>query len=153
MQTSNESITNARRISGNILVYFGGVVLIGSAAAKFAHVPKVVTQLAAMGFGGERLMLIAVLEIISAVLFLLRPTRSAGLLLVSAYLGGAIATHIQHGESPLQAAIVLSVLWLGTWLRHPHVLWTQSHSGEAVARRAPVTQSESSLIASLNHRA
>jgi len=57
-------------------------------------------------------------------LFLVRSTRAIGLLLVSAYLGGAIATHIQHGQAPSQPVFVLSLLWLGASLRHPGILWS-----------------------------
>jgi len=99
-------------------------MLIGSAGAKFARVPKVVTELRAMGFDGYRVMLIAVLELLSALLFFIPSTRSAGLLLVSSFMGGAIATHVQHGQPFLQPAFLLSLLWLGAWLRHPEILWS-----------------------------
>jgi hypothetical protein len=122
MRTDNVSISRKRRITGNILMVLGGVMLIGSSGAKFAHVPAVVTQLGAMGFTGNRLMFIAVLEIVSAVLLLIPLTRSGGLLLVSSYLGGAIATHLQHGEPIVQPSFVLVLIWLGTWLRHPVIL-------------------------------
>jgi DoxX-like family len=82
-------------------------MLIGSAGAKSAHVPQVVEQLAAMGFDGGRLTFIAVLEIVSAILFLVSFTRFLGLLLASAFLGGAIATHLQHSQPIVQPAFVL----------------------------------------------
>jgi hypothetical protein len=124
MQGNEQSMGAARRVAGNILIGLGGIALIGSAAAKFAHVTKVVEQLAASGFYGERLTLIAGLEVVSAVLFLIPSTRAAGLLLVSAFLGGAIATHVQHGLPMAQPAVFLFVLWLGAWLRHPQILWS-----------------------------
>src|SRR5437899_462703 len=116
MKTENASISRKRRITGNVVMILGGVMLIGSSIAKFAHVPAVVTQLGAMGFTGNRLMFIAVLEIVSAVLFLIPLTRSGGVLLVSSFLGGAIATHLQHGEPIVQPSFVLLLIWLGTWL-------------------------------------
>jgi hypothetical protein len=124
MQPNNQPISKSRRVLGNGLIFFAGLGLAGSAAAKFARVPKVVGELGAMGFDGHWLMLIAVLEILSAGLFLMRSTRAFGLLMVSAFLGGAIATHIQHGHSPAQPVFFLSVLWLGAWLRHPEILWS-----------------------------
>jgi hypothetical protein len=126
MDTANASIGKARRIAGLVLIWLGSIVLIGSAGAKFAHVPKVVNELGAMGFDGERLTMIAVTEIASALLFLLPLTRSIGLLLVSAYMGGAIATHVQHGQPFIQPAMILTVIWAGTWLRHPQVLWSMN---------------------------
>ncbi len=114
----------ARRIAGTTLIILGGLVLVGSATSKLAHVPQVVSQMNALGFSGEKLTFIGILELLSGLLFLLPGTRSAGLLLVSSYLGGAIATHLQHGEPMLPPSIVLTVLWLGAWLRHPVILWS-----------------------------
>jgi hypothetical protein len=122
MQRSGSSVGKKRRITGTILVVFASVVLIGSAAAKLAHVPKVVTELGAMGFDGNKLIFIAILEILSAVLFLIPVTRSFGLLMMSAYMGGAIATHVGHDQPFIQPALVLVIVWLGTWLRHPRIL-------------------------------
>lgn len=113
-----------RQILGNVMIILGSLVLLGSAVAKLAHVPKVVSQLESMGFDGNKLMFIALLEVISALLFLTPLTRSVGLLLVSAYLGGAIATHLQHDQPMIQPAFVLSVVWFGAWLRHRGVLWS-----------------------------
>ena len=48
---------------------------------------------------GEQVTLIGVGEAVSALLFLILRTHSLGLLLLTAYMGGAIVTHMQHGES------------------------------------------------------
>ena len=140
MNARQSSIGNKRRIGGNILIFLGGFLLIGSAAAKFTHVTKVVTQLAAMGFDGSRLMAIGILELVSALLFLVPFTRSAGLLLASAYLGGAVATHVGHGSPWIQPAFVLSLLWTGAYLRHPVILWsfvsTTQGSVQVITRNA-----------------
>jgi len=124
MNTDHSLISGTRRIAGRVLISLGSILLIGSAVAKFTHVPKVVTELGAMGFNDDRLIAIGVLEMLSALLFLFRSTRSLGLLLVSAYMGGAIATHVGHGSSPIQPAFVLALLWLGAYLCHPQILWS-----------------------------
>jgi hypothetical protein len=113
-----------KQTAGNIVITPLGILLLGSAAAKFAHIPKVVTQMAAMGFSGNKLLFIALLELVSAALFLLPLTRSIGLLLVSSYLGGAIATHVQHDQPILVPSILLLVIWLGVWLRHREASWS-----------------------------
>ena len=115
-----------QRTAGNVLIFLGGLALIGSAGAKFAEVPQVVSQLNGFGFQGK-LMLIATGEALSALLFLLPPTRSIGVLLVSALLGGAIATHMQHGQSYVGPAVLLVLIWLGASLRHPETLWSLTH--------------------------
>ena len=124
MQTNSSSPSKKRRITGTVVIVLGAVMLIGSAVAKFAHVPQVVAQLGAMGFDGSKLMFIRTLEILSAALFLIPATRSIGLLMVSAYMGGAIATHVVHDQPAIQPAFVLAIFWLGAWLRHPEVLWS-----------------------------
>ena len=124
MHSQLSSISNTRRISGNILVIFSSLMLLGSAFAKLEHVPKVVSNMGALGFDGNKLMLIAVLEIVCAVLFLIPVTRSFGLLMVSAYIGGAMATHVGHDHPAFQPALVLVIIWLATWLRHPQILWS-----------------------------
>jgi hypothetical protein len=131
-----------RRVAGMALIFLGTHMLVGSAGTKFAHAPKVVNGLGAMGFDGGRLTLIAVLELLSAVLYAVPASRAVGLLMVSAYLGGAIATHIQHGQLPLPPAIVLAIVWLGSWLRCPETLWSltaqdrqaEVHSNASVSR-------------------
>lgn len=122
--TTATSGTGGRVRVGTILIYLLSFVLAGSAVAKFAHVPKVASQMSALGFDGEKLKLIAVLETASALLFAFPRTRSFGLLMVSAYLGGAIATHVGRNEPPFQPAIVLALFWIAAWLKHPETLWS-----------------------------
>jgi hypothetical protein len=98
-------------------------MLAASAIAKLAGVQKVVAQLNAAGFDHRNIVLIAIAEIGSALLFFIPRTRILGLLLVSAFLGGAIATHLQHGESVVAPAIPLAISWISTSLLRPQLLW------------------------------
>jgi hypothetical protein len=126
----------ARRITGTTLIIVGGALLLGSAAAKFAHVPQVVVEMSAHGLSGGKLTFVAILELLSGLLFLIPATRSAGLLLVSSFLGGGIATHLQHGEPIFPPAILLTLMWLGAWLRHPVILWSLGQNEATLARPA-----------------
>ena len=121
---NNSQTSKTRRITGKVLIGLGFLVLSASAGAKFAHVPKVVEELGRFGFDGIKLNVIAVLEVASAILFLIPFTRSLGLLLASSFLGGAIATHVQRNDSPLAPAVILALIWFGSWLRHPVILWS-----------------------------
>jgi DoxX-like protein len=129
MKMQTASISKKRRMGGNFLIGLTGLPLIGSAVSKFAHIPAVVTQMAAIGFDNDRLMFVAFLEVVCTALFLIPATRSIGLLLISAYLGGAVATHLQHGLPLSQPSFVLALIWLGMWLRHPEILWSFGKSG------------------------
>ena len=118
--------SRTRRIAGNILIILPGLVLALSALVKFAHVPAVVNQMVASGFANGKLTLVAALELLSAALFLFPRTRSVGLLILSAFLGGAICTHVQLGEYSTAGgpSVVLLLAWIGTWLRHPQAFWS-----------------------------
>jgi len=116
--TSNSKVRN---IVSNILIFLPTIALLASSFTKFAHVPAIVAQMTAVGFSGTRLLIVAVLEFASAMVFLVPKTRSFGLLLVSAYLGGAIAAQLGHGLPPEPPAVLLTLLWIGTWLRQKYV--------------------------------
>lgn len=124
MPSETRPNSNFRKGAGTVLLVLSSVLLIGSAAAKLAHVPPVVAQLSAAGFDGSKLNLVGFLELVSALLFLIPVSRSVGLLLVSSFLGGAIATHLQHGQSIAPPSIVLLLIWLAAALRHPQILWS-----------------------------
>ena len=136
------AIKRLRGLVGLVMIVLSSLALVGSSIAKFAAIEPVQTQMAKLGFAGDKLTLIAILEITGAIGFLLPRTRSVGLLWVSSYLGGAICAHVQAGEfdKAISPAIVLLLSWAGTWLRHPEMLWSmrgeRSGSGASVARGA-----------------
>jgi len=136
--------SKTRRTLGNILIILVCVALLGSAGAKFAHVPAVVAQMSSAGLSGDRLAFAAFLEVLSAVAFLIPATRSFGLLLISSFLGGAIATHLQHSQSIVPPSIVLILAWLGAWLRHPFILW--SFGSQAVKGTAARTHEDAGFV-------
>jgi hypothetical protein len=132
MRSETAGVGRRRKTAGLGLITLGAIVLLASAGAKLAQVPHVASQLAAAGFSPDKVMFVAFLELLSSVLFLVPATRSFGILLASSFLGGAIATHLQHAQSIVPPSIVLLLVWLGAWLRHPEVLWSrqQNHSAE-----------------------
>jgi hypothetical protein len=89
---------------------------------KVVGVRRVVDQLERYGFTG-RVRLIGAGEVVSALAFVVPQTRPLGLLLVSALLGGAIATHMQHRLSFIGPSVFLGVIWLATWLCDSDLLW------------------------------
>jgi hypothetical protein len=106
-----------RRRTGTVLIALSGTILVASAVTKFLGLDAVVSQLEGFGFAGE-IVPLGLLEVATATLFLFPRTRFAGLLMFSAFLGGAVATHIQHGILPVPPAFVLALGWAGIWLRY-----------------------------------
>jgi len=135
--TSEKSQTRC----GNALISFAGFGLVISSMVKFLHPAKPVAYMRYLGYEHETLYLVAIIELITAILFLRESTRSFGLLLVSSYFGGAIAAHLanhpfygggmflefnanHHYLGSLVPALFLVCAWAGVWLRHPESRWS-----------------------------
>ena len=136
---AGQPISRRRALCGSILINFCVFVMIAGAIAKTLHPSKVVAYMGSMGYQGATLFLIAALELLCSVMFVLRATRVYGLLLVSAYFGGAISAHLAHHPPVVGGpflmymsthpylgsfvpSLVLASAWVGVWLRHPEML-------------------------------
>jgi hypothetical protein len=111
----------ARRIAGWLLTGLLTALFVGSAAAKLLRADPVVEMFRKWGLGDD-VLLIGVGELVSALLFAIPRTHSLGVLLLSAYMGGAIVTHMQHGEPYVAQSIILALIWVAGALRHPELL-------------------------------
>src|SRR5215467_4267953 len=140
-----ETQQRTRRIVGNLLIFLPGLAVTTSSIVKFAGVPGVVHNMAADGFSGGKLTLVATLEILSAALFLFPRTRSFGVLMLSSFLGGAICTHVQMSEyaKGIGPFILLTLAWVGVWLRHPQALWIPDRACLATSQSISQNRQES----------
>ena len=114
-------LRRGQRIAGWILTVVLSALFLMSAAFKLSGAAQVTEMMGKWGLGNE-VILIGVGEAASALLFLIPRTHSLGLLLLSSYMGGAIVTHMQHGEPYVTQSIMLVVIWMAGFLRHPQVL-------------------------------
>src|SRR5438874_10721644 len=106
-----------------------------------------------MGFEDTDVYLIAVIELATALLLLLPRTRTVGLLMASAYLGGAVAAHLaihrfttndpfvafmaMHTHiGTLEPGVLLGALWFGTWSSQRPALALSSTPAHAILRQA-----------------
>jgi hypothetical protein len=93
-----------------------------------------------MGISADLLSRIGVVEIAVAILFLIPRTAFIGAILISAYLGGAIMTHLRVGD-PWIFPIILGVfMWVALGLRNPAIFTLAlgktpaAHKSEEVSR-------------------
>lgn len=110
-----------QRIIGWVLSISLGLLFATSAFFKLVQNETIVAQAAAVGFSTGTYRLIGLLEIVSLFLFLLPRTGLLGTLLLAAYMGGAIATHLQHGQPIVMAVAVQALLWIAATLRFPEL--------------------------------
>jgi hypothetical protein len=104
----------AGRVIGGLPVF----ALVMSAAMKLSHKPDIVEMFTGkFGYPAGILTALAVLELTCAVLYVVPRTTVLGAILLTGYLGGAIATHVRVGD-PFVIPLVLGVLlWTGLFLR------------------------------------
>lgn len=114
-------LSKGRKITGWILVGLMGALFAMSASMKLMGGEEMAANFAKWGLDGK-LMLIGAGELIAAILFVIPRTSSLGVLLLSAHMGGAIATHMEHGEMYIPQAVMLLVVWIANWLRNPEML-------------------------------
>ena len=114
-----------RNIIGWILAGLLGAFLLFSASGKFMDTEQMRQMIPALGLTPENIKLIGITEIFSVLMFLIPRTGVLGTLLLSAYLGGAMATHIEHPASgaPWAAVACMVVLWIAALLRFPELGW------------------------------
>jgi hypothetical protein len=64
----------------------------------------------------QHVTLISVTAIVCGMLLLIPQTAALGLLMSTAYWGGAIVAHLTYNDSVMMPAVFLSLLWAGHWL-------------------------------------
>ena len=110
------------RITGWVLSVLLALFLIGaSAVGKFTQWEGKAEMFAKMGWTEDVMFTIGIVEVAIAILFLIPRTAFSAAILLTAYLGGAIATHVRVGE-PFFFPIIIAVLaWVALGLRKPGV--------------------------------
>ncbi len=116
-------ISKARKVTTWIFVGLMSALFIMSASMKLmaGANAEIAQNFIKWGLDGK-LMLIGMGELIAAIFFLIPRTSSLGVLLLSAHLGGSIATHMEHGEMFIPQAIMLLLVWVANYLRNPEML-------------------------------
>jgi hypothetical protein len=108
----------AGRIASAIPVFFMGV----SAVFKLLGGPRMAADWAAFGYPPAALVPIGLTELACAVIYVVPRTSVLGAVLVTGYLGGAVATHVRLWQPVFFAPAILGALaWLGLYLRDPRL--------------------------------
>ena len=105
--------------TGRILSALPILIMLLSASMKFMPSPQMVDQFAGkFGYREGTLLVLGVLELSCAALYAIPRTAVLGAVLVTGYLGGAIATHVRIGDPGFVVPLALSVAaWGGLYMR------------------------------------
>ncbi|MDQ8184015.1 DoxX family protein [Pelagicoccus sp. SDUM812002] len=92
-----------------------------SASGKFTEWEGKEELFAEMGWSTEIMFKIGFVEVLVALLFLVPKIAIYGAILLTAYLGGATATHIRMGEAFYMPIVIGILVWIALAFRDPSV--------------------------------
>ena len=119
-RTVNKSLLAGRILTGIVIAF-----MLFDTGFKFSGAKEVVEGTAQLGFQPHHMAIIAVIELVCLVMYLIPRTSPIGAVLLTGYFGGAIITHIRL-DNPLFSHILFptylgAMMWLGLYLRDARV--------------------------------
>ena len=119
MKTNN--ISKSRLWTGRALSGLFILFMLFDSTFKFSTSPEVAKASADLGFAEHHVVWMGILALIPTLLYIIPRTAVLGAVLLTAYLGGAIATHFRL-DNPLFSHVLFPVylaifMWGGIWLR------------------------------------
>ncbi|HEY7389903.1 MAG TPA: DoxX family protein [Bryobacteraceae bacterium] len=105
--------------AGRVVSLWPAFVIITSATWKLTRAPTYVAEFARIGWPESALTGLALLQLSCLTLYLIPPTAILGAVLLTGYLGGAIAAYVRLGE-PYPVLVPLStslIAWAGIYMR------------------------------------
>ena len=118
------STTSASVWTGRVLTALFALFMLGaSIAPKLLGMAVAAETIEPLGWSADYVLMIGVFELTFVLLYLYPRTAVLGAVLMTALLGGAMATHIRVG-SPLFSHTLFGIylaffMWGGLWLRLP----------------------------------
>lgn len=116
---SRTSLWTVRIVSG-----LPALFLLVDGAMKLVKPAVVVEGTTKLGYSESAIIPIGIVLIACTLLYLIPPTSVLGAILLTGYLGGAVATHVRAAEGlfPIILPIVFGgLLWLGLYLHDPRL--------------------------------
>jgi DoxX-like family len=109
--------------TGRVISALPALALIASGIGKLTGSPQLVEGFKHLGWPIEVAFYLGCVEAACALLYLIPQTAVLGAILMTGYLGGAVATHVRIGEYKMMLpAILLGVLvWLGLYFRDARI--------------------------------
>jgi hypothetical protein len=97
------------------------LMLTMSAIMKITKPPEVMEGFEHLGWDETLALPLAVTELACTILYVIPQTAILGAVLLTGYLGGAIATHARIHEQFIMPAAFGILVWLGIYLRDPRL--------------------------------
>jgi DoxX-like family len=122
MESANQTthISKTALWTGRILSGLPALFLLFDGALKLPKPKVVVDGTVQLGYAESVIVPLGIVLLVCTILYLIPRTAVLGAILLTGYLGGAVATHVRAGEGwfPIVFPIIIGVLlWGGLYLR------------------------------------
>ena len=118
------TLSSGRVWTGRVVSFLPALFLLVDAIMKFIKPAVVVDTTVQLGYQDNVILPLGVVLLVSTILYLIPQTSVLGAILLTGYLGGAVATHVRvgGGVGPIIFPVVMGVLiWAGLYLRDNRV--------------------------------
>ncbi len=108
--------------TGRVITALIALMMTFSATMKFRNAPEVAEQLVGkLEYPEDLTLVLGVIEISCVILYVIPQTTVLDAVLLTGYLGGAVASHVRVHDNFAGAAIGGVLVWLALFLRDPRV--------------------------------
>jgi hypothetical protein len=118
---NTSSVGKKRLVAGYVLAVLVALFLTFDTVIKVLKLAPAVQRTTQLGYPASAVLWIGLIELVCLALYLVPRTSVLGALLLTGYLGGAIATHVRLGSPLLSHTLfpiyVALLLWGGLYLR------------------------------------
>ena len=127
MQSVIATTTSSKKAlwAGRIIKWLPILFLLFDASMKLIKAVPVVEGTVKLGYQESTIVPLGIVLLVCTVLYAIPQTSVLGAMLLTGYLGGAVATHVRVGD-PLLTHVLFPVymgilVWLGLYLREPRL--------------------------------
>ncbi|MEI8048044.1 MAG: DoxX family protein [Bacteroidota bacterium] len=113
--------TKTRNTINWVLAGLLALIYIGSAAGKLSGSADAVKMAEGFGISAGSFTFLGVVELIAVILFVIPRTGILGTLILAAYMGGAVASHLEHNLSILAPVVISAFVWIVAVVRFPEL--------------------------------
>ena len=118
----NETPSAKAVLAGKVISGLAGLALLLSAGAKLSQQKGVIDAFTVQfGYPAGTILPIGVVELICVILYAVPRTSILGAILMTGYLGGAVATHVRVGDVWVAPFAIGVLAWFGLFLRDARI--------------------------------
>lgn len=117
---SSTSVSKTTHWASYALSGLAVAFLIFDTVIKLAQESHAMEATLGLGYRADQVLGLGLVELVCLVLYVFPRTATLGAVLMTGYLGGAIATHVRNGSEPFSLifpVIIGALLWGGLFLR------------------------------------